>query len=55
VELGLALQPVADTFGYRVEDQRERLQQRLDDGLDRARFRRWNGHLTRVYSLVELE
>ena len=40
VELGLAPQPVADALGYRVEDQRERLEQRFEDGFYRAGFRR---------------
>ncbi len=48
VELGLALQPVADALRYRIQDQRERLKQRLDDGLDRARLGRRNCHLPRI-------
>lgn len=38
VQFGLALQSVADSFGYRIKDQRKRLKQRLGDGLDDAGF-----------------
>jgi hypothetical protein len=38
VQLGLALQSVADSFGYRITEQRKRLEQRFGDGLYNAGF-----------------
>ena len=53
VELGLAPQPVADALGYRVEDQRERLEQSFECGFYRAGFGRgvhWWEFITRFES-----
>lgn len=52
VQFWLALQPT-DALGYRVEDRRDRLEQRFEDGFYRAGFGRgghWWDFITRFES-----